>query len=182
MEDRRLYAHVGANVPLHYLMLERLIQEDRSEGDFIHSTEMKEIEAERADWEQVVTKHVMERASARLRAVCGQGIVSLNALEEAAGEVGMDKDDVHSALLFLHATGSVLHHGTDTRRSSHALSTVIMQPHFIIDAIKYVIREPVAAASMMRCAHWTCASGGMLTMAMRLIGSSATTRYMARVC
>ena len=31
----------------------------------------------------------------------------------------------------------------DTRRGSHALQgTVFMQPQFIIDAIKYVIREP----------------------------------------
>jgi len=71
--------------------------------------------------------------------------VSLGALEEAAAEVGMYKAEVHSALLFLHSTGSVLHYGKDTRRGSHALqATVFMQPQFIIDAIKYVIREPCA--------------------------------------
>jgi len=103
-------------------------------------------EAGRADWELVITKHVRQRASAGLRAVCGQACVSLGALEEAAGEVGMDKAEVRSALLLLHATGSVLHYGTDTRRGSQALQgTVFMQPQFIIDAIKYVIREPSAA-------------------------------------
>jgi len=143
MEDRRLFAHVGANVPLHYLMLERLTQEGRAQASYGAEHDSREIEAERADWEQVVTKHVTERASARLRAVCGQGCVSLNALEEAADEVGMDKDDVHSALLFLHATGSVLHYGIDMRRGNHALQgTVFMQPQIIIDAMKYVIREP----------------------------------------
>jgi len=45
--------------------------------------------------------------------------------------------------VLLHATGSVLHYGTDTRRGSDALQdTVFMQPQFIIDTIKYVIREP----------------------------------------
>jgi len=101
------------------------------------------VETERADWERAVTKHVMQRASAGLRVVCGQARVSLGALEEAAGEVGMDKGEVHSALVLLHATGSVLHYGTDTRRGSNALQgTVFMQPQFIIDTIKYVIREP----------------------------------------
>ena len=103
-------------------------------------------EGNRADWEQAVTKHVTKRASAKLWAVCGQSCVSLGVLEEAAGEVGMDKAEVHSALVLLHATGSVLHYGTDTRRGSHMLQgTVFMQPQFIIDAIKYVIREPCAS-------------------------------------
>jgi len=104
------------------------------------------VTADRAEWELQVTKHVMERASVGLRAVCGQACVSLGALEEAAGEVGMDQAEVHSALLLLHATGSVLHYGIGTRRGSHTLQgTVFMHPQFIIDAIKYVIREPCAA-------------------------------------
>ena len=41
--------------------------------------------------------------------------------------------------------GSVLHYGVGTRRGSAELhKTVFMQPQFIIDAVKFVIREPGA--------------------------------------
>jgi len=105
-------------------------------------------EADRASWERAVTKHVMELATVGLRAVCGQACVSQGALEEAAREVGMDKADVHSALLLLHATGSMLHYGTNTRCGSHELhDTAFMQPQFIINTMQYVIREPSGADS-----------------------------------
>jgi len=55
-----------------------------------------------------VTKHVMKQASAKLRVVSGQACVSLGALEEVVGEVGIDKAEVHLMLVLLHATGSVL--------------------------------------------------------------------------
>jgi len=146
MEDTRLFAHVGAKVPLNYLMLERLSQEGRAQADVGTDHECVDNETGRAEWEQTVTMHVIERASVRLRTVCSRACVSLGALEEAAAEVGMDKAEVHSALLFLHATGSVLHYGNDTQHGSYALQgTVFMQPQFIIDAIKYVIREPSAS-------------------------------------
>ena len=54
-------------------------------------------------------------------------------------------DELHSALRFLHATGSVLHYGSGTRQHSAELEQIVfMQPQFIIDAIKYVVREPEA--------------------------------------
>jgi len=99
----------------------------------------------RAEWEMPVTKHVADRASARLRTLCGQAYVSLGELEEAASEVGMDRDEVHSALKFLHGTGSVLHYGLHTAHGSLQLqNTVFMQPQYIINAIKRIIREPNA--------------------------------------
>ena len=145
MEDTRLFPHVGAKVPLNYSMLERLAQEGRADASGGAEHDNIATEADRSDWEHAVTQHVAERARVGLREVCSQACVSLGALEEVAAEVGMDKAEVHSALLFLHATGSVLHYGKDTRRGSHALQgTVFMQPQFIIDAIKYIIREPNA--------------------------------------
>jgi hypothetical protein len=49
---------------------------------------------------------------------------------------------VHRALRFLHATGLVLHYGPSTRQHSQKLQEVVFtQPQFIIDVIKYVIRE-----------------------------------------
>ena len=97
------------------------------------------------DWDQAVTKHVVAKASPGLRAVCSQACVSLGALEDEASHVGMDKQEVLSALRFLHATGSVLHYGLDTRRGNFELhNTVFMQPQFIIDAIKRIVREPNA--------------------------------------
>merc|ERR1719272_788352 len=117
-------------------MLERLAQEGRADASGGAEHDDISAEADRSDWEHAVTQHVAERASVGLRAVCGQACVLLSALEEAAAEVGMDKAEVHSALLFLHGTGSVLHYGKDTRRGSHELQrTVFMQPQFIIDAI-----------------------------------------------
>jgi len=56
--------------------------------------------------------------------------------------IGMDREEVHSALAFLHSTGSVLHYGSTTQElGCEVQETVFMQPQFIIDAIKYVIRE-----------------------------------------
>jgi len=145
MEDTRLFGHVGAKVPLNYSMLERLAYEGRAQAD---QGEKYEIDAEtdRANWEQAVTKHVASCANDRLREACSHPYVSLSTLEEAALEVGMNKAEVRSALLLLHATGSMLHYANDTRRSNQVLQRyVFMQPQFIIDAIKYVIREPCAA-------------------------------------
>ena len=136
-----------------------------------------------------MTKHVTERASAGLRAVCSQACVSLGALEEAAAEVGMDKGEVHSALVFLHDTGSVLHYGQDTHCSSHALQgTIFMQPQ-CIRVIDTSVSEsltpfvsPAPLTSMRRSAHWTRTSDSTLTMAWRWIGSSARKRHPARAC
>jgi len=56
--------------------------------------------------------------------------------------IGMDKEELHSALAFLHSTGSVLHYGSTMQELSREVQeTVLMQPQLIIDAIKYVIRE-----------------------------------------
>ena len=97
----------------------------------------------RTEWEQTVTKHAADKATAELRAVCGQAFVSLHALAAAAAEVGMDKDEVLSALRFLHGIGSVLHYAVGTRRGGPDLhGTVFMQPQEIINGFKYVIREP----------------------------------------
>jgi hypothetical protein len=77
------------------------------------------------------------------RALCAQPYVPLRDLEREAAEVGIDKDQLHRSLEFLHATGSVLHYGSDTRLHSQKLQQVVfMQAQFIIDVIKYVIREP----------------------------------------
>ena len=100
-------------------------------------------EDRRTEWEQAVTQHVADKATAGLRTVCGQAFAPLDALEAAAAEVGMDRDEVLSALRFLHGIGSVLHYAEGTRRGSRALhGTVFMQPQAIIDAFKVVIREP----------------------------------------
>jgi hypothetical protein len=97
----------------------------------------------RAAWESAVTKHVKVKASDALRRLCGRPHVTLPELETEAGKVGMDGAELHSALAFLHATGSVLYYGTDPRHqdSRELVETVFMQPQFIINAIKYVIRE-----------------------------------------
>ncbi len=147
MENQRLFPHVGVKVPLNYSMLERLVQEGRTQAS--GGTEAdSQADAGRAAWETAVTKHVQERASDGLRDVCREPYVRLGELEEEAGKVGMDKDEVLRALKFLHAAGSVLHYGSDTHRSSPELqNTVFMQPQFIIDAISYVIREPSSAPS-----------------------------------
>jgi len=109
MEDMWLFAHVGARVPLNYSMLERLAHQGHTHGSggYKHDDISNEADLER--WELQVTRHVAAWATARLRTVW------------VAGEVGMDKDELHSALMLLHATGSVLHYGTDTRHGSHAL-------------------------------------------------------------
>ncbi len=61
--------------------------------------------------------------------------MTLPELETEAGKFGMDREEVGSALAFLHATGSVLYYLLQDT------VLVFMQPQFILDAIKYVIRE-----------------------------------------
>jgi hypothetical protein len=127
-------------VPLSYAMLERLAQDGRVQaGPGPDATEAPK----RAAWEDIVMPHVKGTASPRLRALCAQPYVPLRDLEREAAEVGIDKDQLHRSLEFLHATGSVLHYGSDTRLHSQKLQQVVfMQAQFIIDVIKYVIREP----------------------------------------
>jgi Leucine-rich repeat (LRR) protein/uncharacterized caspase-like protein/GTPase SAR1 family protein len=139
MKDQRLFPHVGRKVPLSYAMLERLAQEGRA---LAQSGSGPDAAPTRAAWEDIVTSHVNAKATKGLRALCAQPYVSLWDLEREAAEVGIDKDQVHRALQFLHATGSVLHYGSGTRQHSQKLQQVVfMQPQFIIDVIKYVIRE-----------------------------------------
>ena len=81
-------------------------------------------------------------ASAGLRALCAQPYASLRDLEREAAGAGLDAEQLLRALQFLHATGSVLHFGAGARQHSRRLQEVVfLQPQFIIDAIKYVIRE-----------------------------------------
>jgi GTPase SAR1 family protein len=139
MKDQRLFPHVGMRVPLSYVMLERLAQEGRLQSEPGPGSGAA---PQRAAWEHAVTTHVDATASARLRALCAQPYASLRGLEREAAEVGIDKEQLHRALQFLHATGSVLHYGSGTRQHSQKLQEVVfMQPQFIIDVIKYVIRE-----------------------------------------
>ena len=79
MEEQRLFPDVGRKVPLNYSMLERLAQEGRAEASEGTGHDVIGTGADRADWEQAVTKHVTERASVQLRAVCGKACVSLDA-------------------------------------------------------------------------------------------------------
>ena len=96
--------------------------------------------SDRAAWETAVTEHVAQRATPALREVCSQAHAPLHALLEAAGAVGMERDEELSALRFLHETGSVLHYSESTRRGSAELAqTVFMQPQWIIDGIKYCL-------------------------------------------
>jgi hypothetical protein len=131
MQNEVLFPHVGMKVPLNYAMLERLVQEGRGCVD----AEAKPV---RAAWESAVTKHVDAKASDALRRLCARPHVTLPELETEAGKVGMDREELRSALVFLHATGSVLYY-----ELQHTV-LVFMQPQFIIDAIKYVIRESSA--------------------------------------
>jgi len=171
LKDQRLFPHVGMEVPLSYAMLERLAQEGRAllpkppppaprgfaapnAGAFRRCPAAPWAPAgsegvggalKRAAWEDIVTSHVNATASAGLRALCAQPYVSLRDLRREAAQVGIDKDQLHRALQFLHATGSVLHYGPGTRQHSRQLQEVVfIQPQFIIDLIKYVIREPGA--------------------------------------
>jgi len=97
MEDTLLFAHVGAKVPLNYSMLERLAHEGRAVASEGPENDEKAIQADRADWEQAVIKHMLTQESTGHGTVCSQTCVSLVALEEVAVEIGMDKAEVHSA-------------------------------------------------------------------------------------
>jgi GTPase SAR1 family protein len=116
MKDQRLFPHVGMKVPRSYAMLERLAQDGRLQASppLPHGA-APAAALTRAPWENGLTRFVDENASAGLRALCAQPYVALRDLEEQAdGVKGMDKEQLHRALQFLHATGSVLHYGSLT--------------------------------------------------------------------
>ena len=95
-----------------------------------------------AAWENEVTDYVQARASDGLRTLCSRPYVSLRDLEREATEMGMDREQLHRALEFLHVTGSVLYYGPGTRQHSQKLQEVVfMQPRFIMDVSKCFIRE-----------------------------------------
>ena len=98
-----------------------------------------------AAWEGAVAKHLNATASEGLRTLCSQPFVKATDLEKEAELIGMDTKELHSALRFLHSIGSVLYYGSGTQDLSQKVQeTVFMQPQFILDAIKYVIREAMA--------------------------------------
>ena len=140
-----LCLHVGKKVPLNYrdIMLERLAHEGRSQGN--QDTARGDVSAPKhAAWEAAVTKHLDATASEGLRTLCKQPFVRTACLEREAAQIGMDKEELHSALAFPHSTGSVLHYDLRTRqehRLKKVQETVFTQPQFVIDAIKYMIRE-----------------------------------------
>jgi GTPase SAR1 family protein len=123
-----------------------MIRADDAEGllNFGDSSCLRD-KTPRAAWEDIVTSHSDATASAGLRTLCEQPFVSLRDLEREAAAVGIDKELLHRALQFLHATGSVLHYGSGARQhSKKMLEVVFMQPQFIINVISYVIREAEA--------------------------------------
>jgi hypothetical protein len=83
------------------------------------------------------------KASDALRRLCARHHGTLPELETEAGKVGMDREELGSALAYLHAVGSALYYGTDPRHqdSRELVEIVFMRPQFIINGIKYVIRE-----------------------------------------
>jgi len=99
-----------------------------------------------AFWEIAVAKHVETRATDNLRVALASPCVPMKVLEQECAQVGIYKKELDSALRFLHATGSMLHYGTkkDKKRFGWKVqNTVIVQPQFVIDAIKYMIRESI---------------------------------------
>ena len=131
MQDQRLFPHVGMKVPLSYAMLERLAQEGREQAAPGPDAAAA---PERAVWEHAVTEYVEKTASAGLRALCAQPYASLRDLEREAAGTGLDAEQLHRALQFLHATGSVLHFGAGARQHSWRLQEVVfLHPQFIID-------------------------------------------------
>ncbi len=101
MQNKVMFPYVEMKVPLNYAMLERLAHEVRGRVD-------EEAQPERAAWESAVTKHVEVKTSDALRRLCARPYVTLPELEAEAGNVGMDKNELVSALSYLHATGSVM--------------------------------------------------------------------------
>ena len=95
-----------------------------------------------AVWGAAIIKHLDAKASEGLCTLCSQPFVQTTDLEREAVLIGIDKEDLHSALRFLHSIWSVLHYGLGTQNLSQKVQeTVFMQPQFIIDTIKYVIWE-----------------------------------------
>jgi len=131
LKDKRLFPHVGGMVPLNYAMLEKLAHEGRTPGrqhfenggedaargvEDAASVSQDDASSDgaaptHAAWEGAVAKHLNATASEGLRMLCSQPFVKAKDLEKEAALIGMDKEELHSALRFLHSIGSVLHYG-----------------------------------------------------------------------
>eukprot|EP00286_Rhodomonas_abbreviata_P001108 CAMPEP_0181288846 /NCGR_PEP_ID=MMETSP1101-20121128/560_1 /TAXON_ID=46948 /ORGANISM="Rhodomonas abbreviata, Strain Caron Lab Isolate" /LENGTH=2036 /DNA_ID=CAMNT_0023393015 /DNA_START=546 /DNA_END=6656 /DNA_ORIENTATION=+ len=91
-------------------------------------------------WEVAVNEHIEKCASAELRELCRKPQVLLEDLRVEAVKCGITSDEIVRAVRYLHGTGAALHF-QDSAEFGSLQEFVFLQPQWIVDAIKYVIRE-----------------------------------------
>ncbi|KAJ1483264.1 hypothetical protein T484DRAFT_1800922 [Baffinella frigidus] len=137
VKDRELFPEIGTALPLSYGMLMHFAEGGRNVGE--HQT----------GWERDVIKHVEERrgdteklvATEALRKLCAEPVVTLEDLRKAAARCDMEEGEINSAVRFLHTAGSVLLHRRTPDAEGKTVERVFLQPQWIVDAVKYVVRE-----------------------------------------
>lgn len=148
----------GNGTKIRYNLGQEPFKQTPPSADYRGFTEFRtsHLDCDRAFWEIAVAKHVEEKVTAGLRLAFGDPFVRLDNLEKESLGVGMTRTELLSALRFLHAGGSVLHYGKYSMRdrvSQKVHDTVILQPQFIINAIKYVIRESMLWGCIEEISH-----------------------------
>ena len=132
VQNRELFPEIGTALPLSYGMLMHFAEGGRDAGQ------------QSTGWERAVIKHVEERrgGTAPLRKLCADPVVTLDKLRKAAARCEMEGGEITSAVRFLHTAGTVLlHPHTPGGAEGQAVQRVFLQPQWIVDAVKYVVRE-----------------------------------------
>lgn len=140
-ESASVFPQLHSPVPMPYAVLDLLCRqgsscrhEKKQDEDDVASSRAPV----QASWELSVTDKIKETVTPELVQLCAKPVVLREELQAAASRCEIAPDMLHRALLFLHGTGSVVYFPDKPGRLSEH---VFMQPQWIVDAIKYVIRE-----------------------------------------
>jgi len=146
VENRELFPEIGTAMPRSYGMLMHFAEGGQAGENGDTGLLGKNLTI----WESSVTQYVktLERRLEPLRKLCAKPFVKLGELMATAKkcvktdtECGLTEGEIASlphAVRFLHAAGAVLVHGD---AGSKAGERVFMRPQWIVDAVKFVVRE-----------------------------------------
>ena len=138
-------------MPLNYGLLMHLAE---GSPQMLGDDRARPHEHELTRWERDIAERAASRDGTRhLRALCERPVLSMVELRDAAvRHCGFEHRELDSAVRFLHKSGAVLlhegpHAGTG---GSEVQGRVFMRPQWIVDAVKYVIRDAADVNDEMR--------------------------------
>ena len=139
MNSKEVFPDVGTVMPLSYGLLMHL-----AAGEAELPEAGASYKENRTKWERDIAERVARKEGAHLlQELCARPVLDMAELRNAAvAHCGFERREVDSAVRFLHRSGAVLLHEHKAGTGGHEVEgRVFMRPQWIVDAVKYVIRD-----------------------------------------